>query len=112
MQTLTRTRQAIRELVQASAFVELNRFFDILEVRWRQSPPGEFPAYLEAVEGHMLVDWDCQGDKALTQVLKAWIDACPKAYHPQVVMGLHCFSRACDIHDSAKTIWRKLFGLA
>ncbi|KEY86231.1 hypothetical protein D3C76_230030 [compost metagenome] len=101
MQTLTRTRQAIRELVQASAFVELNRYFDILEARWRQSPPGEFPAYLEAVEGHMLVDWDCQGDKALTQVLKAWIDACPKAYHPQVVMGLHCFSRACDIHDSA-----------
>jgi len=103
VQTLTRTRQAIRELVQASAFVELNRFFDILEVRWRQSPPGEFPAYLEAVEGYMLVDWDSQGDKALTQILKAWIDACPKAYHPQVVMGFHCFSRACHIRESANT---------
>ncbi|MNM54969.1 hypothetical protein D3C81_660990 [compost metagenome] len=101
MQTLTRTRQTIRELVQASAFVELNRFFDILEVRWRQSLPGEFPAYLEAVEGHMLVDWDSQGDKALTQILKAWIDACPRAYHPQVVMGFHCFSRACHIRSKA-----------
>ena len=81
VQMLTRTHQAIRELVQASAFVELNRFFDILEVRWRQSLPGEFPAYLEAVEGHMLVDWDSQGDKALTQILKAWIDACPNAVY-------------------------------
>ncbi len=51
MQMLTRTHQAIRELVQASAFVELNRFFDTLEAQWRQAPPGEFPAYLAAIEG-------------------------------------------------------------
>ncbi len=100
MQTLTHIRQVIRELVQASAFVELNRFFDRLETQWRQAPPSEFPAYLAAVEGHMLVDGDSQGDKALSQVLKAWIDACPKAYHPQVVMGLHCFHRACQVHGA------------
>ncbi len=58
--------------------------------------PGDCPAYLEAVQGYML-DWDSQGGKALTQTLKAWIDACPKAYHPHVVMGFHCFSHACQI---------------
>lgn len=45
----------------------------------------------------MLVDWDVGGSKALTQLLKAWIYACPKAYHPQVAMGFHCFNRACRI---------------
>ncbi|QXI47729.1 DUF4034 domain-containing protein [Pseudomonas anuradhapurensis] len=102
MQTLTRTRQVIRDLVQANAFVELNRFFDTLEGQWRQAPPGEFPLYLAAVEGHLLTDLDCQGDKALSQVLKAWIDACPKAYHPQVVMGFHCFQRACQVQESGR----------
>lgn len=97
MQMLTRTHQAIRELVQASAFVELNRFFDRLEAQWRQAPPGEFPAYLAAIEGHMLLDQENQGDRALSQVLRAWIDACPRAYHPQVVMGMHCFHRACQV---------------
>lgn len=97
MQMLTRTHQAIRELVQASAFVELNRFFDKLEAQWRQAPPGEFPAYLAAIEGHMLLDQENQGDRALSQVLRAWIDACPRAYHPQVVMGMHCFHRACQV---------------
>ncbi|MBK5010739.1 DUF4034 domain-containing protein [Pseudomonas sp. S60] len=99
MQTLTHTREAIRELVQASAFVELNRFFDSLEARWRQALPGEFPAYMAAVEGHMLVAPE-QGDRALSQVLKAWIDACPRAYHPQVVMGFHCFNRARQVDQS------------
>lgn len=102
MQTLTRTRQVIRELVQASAFVELNRFFDSLEARWRQAPFGEFPAYLAAIEGHMLVDLENQGDRALSQALKAWIDACPKAYHPQVVMGMHCFHRACQVQGGGQ----------
>ncbi|MNO81129.1 hypothetical protein D3C76_723560 [compost metagenome] len=102
MQTLTRTRQVIRELVQTSAFAELNRFFDNLEAQWRQAPPGEFPAYLAAIEGHMLVDPDYQGDKALSQVLKAWTEACPKAYHPQVVMGFHCFHRACQVQGSGQ----------
>ena len=100
MQTLTRTRQVIRELVQASAFVELDRFFQSLERQWWQAPPGEFADYLTAIEGHLLVDPDSQGDKALSQVLKAWIDACPKAYHPQLVMGLHCFHRACQVQNS------------
>ncbi|WP_447738045.1 DUF4034 domain-containing protein [Pseudomonas laurentiana] len=102
MQTLTRTRQAIRELVQASAFVELNRLFDSLEAQWHQAPPGEFPAYLAAIEGHMLVDLERPGDRALSQVLKAWIEACPKAYHPQVVMGFHCFQRACQVQGSGQ----------
>ncbi|WP_449430599.1 DUF4034 domain-containing protein [Pseudomonas putida] len=97
MQILTRTRQHIRELVQANAFLELNRYFDALEARWLQTPPGEYPAYLEAIEGHMLVDWDVKGGKALSQFLKAWIEACPKAYHARVVMGFHCFNRARDI---------------
>ena len=102
MQTLTRTHQAIRELVQTSAFVELNRFFDRLEAQWHQAPPGAFPAYLAAVEGHMLADMDNHGDKALSLVLKAWIDACPKAYHPQVVMGMHCFQRACQVQGNGQ----------
>ncbi len=58
MQTLTHTREVIRELVQTNAFVELNRYFDSLEARWYQAPPGEFPAYLSAVESHLLVDPD------------------------------------------------------
>lgn len=97
MQTLTHTHQVIRELVQARAFVELTRFFDRLEAQWYQAPPGEFPAYLAALEGHMFADLDNQGDKAPSQVLKAWVDACPKAYHPHVVMGMHCFHRACRV---------------
>jgi len=100
VQTLTRTRQQIRERVQAKEFAELNRFFDSLQAHWQQAPPGECPAYLEAVQGHMLVDWDVDGSKALTQRLKAWIDACPKAYHPQVAMGFHCFNRACHIRGT------------
>jgi len=100
VQTLTRTRQVIRELVQASAFVELNRFFDSLQAQWHQAPPGEFPAYLAAIEGHLLADVDNHGDKVLSLVLKAWIDACPKAYHPQVVMGMHCFHRACQVQGN------------
>ncbi|WP_426810180.1 DUF4034 domain-containing protein [Pseudomonas sp. WOUb67] len=102
MQTLTRTRQIIRELVQANSFIELTRFFDSLEAQWRQAPPGEFPAYLAAIEGHMLVDPEHQGDRALSQVIKAWIDACPKAYHPQVVMGMHCFHRACQVQGAGQ----------
>jgi len=102
VQTLTRTRQVIRELVQANAFTELNRFFDSLEGQWRQAPPGEFPDYLAAIEGHLLADLDCHGDRALSQVLRAWIEACPKAYHPQVVMGLHCFQRACQVQASGR----------
>ena len=102
MQTLTRTRQIIRELVQANSFIELTRFFDSLEAQWRQAPPGEFPAYLAAIEGHMLVDPENQGDRALSQVIKAWIDACPKAYHPQVVMGMHCFHRVCQVQGAGQ----------
>lgn len=103
VQTLTHTREVIRELVQTNAFVELNRYFDSLEARWYQAPPGEFPAYLSAVESHLLVDPD-QGDRALSQVLRAWIDACPRAYHPQVVMGFYCLSRACQVdHGGART---------
>ncbi|OUM24659.1 hypothetical protein B8W72_26190 [Pseudomonas putida] len=102
MQTLTRTRQIIRELVQAHSFIELTRFFDSLEAQWRQAPPGEFPSYLAAIEGHMLVDPKNQGDRALSQVIKAWIDACPKAYHPQVVMGMHCFHRACQVQGAGQ----------
>lgn len=102
MQTLTRTRQVIRELVHANSFIELTRFFDSLEAQWRQAPPGEFPAYLAALEGHMLVDLENQGDRALSQVLKAWVDACPKAYHPQVVMGMHCFHRACQVQEDGQ----------
>ncbi|MFV3287681.1 DUF4034 domain-containing protein [Pseudomonas sp. NY11955] len=102
MQTLTRTRQVIRELVQASAFVELNRFFDSLEARWRQAPAGEFPAYLAAIDGDMLVDVENQGGRALSQVLKAWVDACPQAYHPHVVMGMHCFHRACQVQGGGQ----------
>nr|WP_314480097.1 DUF4034 domain-containing protein [uncultured Pseudomonas sp.] len=98
MQTLTHTREVIRELVQANAFVELNRYFDSLEARWYQAPPGEFPAYLSAVESHLLIDPD-QGDRALSQVLRAWIDACPRAYHPQIVMGFYCLNRACQVDD-------------
>lgn len=101
VQTLAQTRQVIRELVQANSFIELTRCFDSLEAQWRQAAPGEFPAYLAAIEGHMLVDLENQGDRALSQVLKAWIDACPKAYHPQVVMGMHCFHRACQVQDGA-----------
>ncbi|AXM97463.1 DUF4034 domain-containing protein [Pseudomonas plecoglossicida] len=97
MQTLIRARQQIRERVQANEFVELDRYFDRLQSQWQQAPSGECPAYLEAVQGHMLVDWDVGGSKALTQLLKAWIYACPKAYHPQVAMGFHCFNRACRI---------------
>ncbi|HGA2316461.1 TPA: DUF4034 domain-containing protein [Pseudomonas putida] len=100
MQTLIRTRQQIRERVQANEFAELNRWFDALQAQWRQAPPGECPAYLEAVQGYML-ECDMQGAKALTQTLKTWIDACPKAYHPQVVMGFHCFSHACQISGQA-----------
>ena len=100
MQTLTRTRQQIRERVQANEFAELNRFFDTLQAHWQQAPPGECPAYMEAVQGHMLIDWDVDGSKALTQRLKAWIDACPKAYHPQVAMGFHCFNRARHIRGA------------
>jgi len=100
VQTLTRTRQQIRERVQANEFAELNRFFDALQAHWQQAPPGDYPAYLEAVQGHMLVDWDVDGSKALTQRLKAWIDACPKAYHPHVAMGFHCFNRACHIRGT------------
>ncbi|WDY57872.1 DUF4034 domain-containing protein [Pseudomonas sp. PSKL.D1] len=100
MQTLIRTRQQMRDRVQACEFAELNRSFDALESQWQQAPPGECPVYLEAVQGDMLVDWDAGGSKALTQVLKAWIEACPKAYHPQVVMGFHCFNRACDIRGT------------
>ncbi|MDZ3994372.1 DUF4034 domain-containing protein [Pseudomonas sp. Teo4] len=103
MQTLTRTRQDIRELVQANAFVELNGYFDALEACWLQAPPGECPTYLEALQGHMLANSGAQGDKALTQFLKAWIDACPKAYHPQVAMGFHCFSRARHIQGVDST---------
>ncbi|NQD76253.1 DUF4034 domain-containing protein [Pseudomonas sp. CM27] len=102
MQTLTRTRQVIRELADARAFVELNRYFDSLEAQWRQAPNGEFPAYLSALEGHMLVDAECQGGKAMSQVLKAWMDACPKAYHPQVVMGWHCLQRARQVHGNGQ----------
>ncbi|MFP3525991.1 DUF4034 domain-containing protein, partial [Pantoea sp. SIMBA_072] len=80
MQTLAHTRQVIRELVQANSFIELTCFFDSLEAQWRQAPPGEFPAYLVAIEGHMLVEPENQGDRALSQVIKAWIHACPKAY--------------------------------
>ena len=101
MQTLTRARQQIRERVQANEFAELSRYIDSLQVRWQQAPPGDCPAYMEAVQGHMLVDWDVGSSKALTQLLKAWIDACPKAYHPQVAMGFHCFNRACHIRGSA-----------
>lgn len=100
MQTLIRTRQQILERVKAKEFAELNHFFDTLQAQWRQARPGECPAYLEAVQGHMLVDWDVEGSKALTQRLKAWIDACPKAYHPQVAMGFHCFNRACRIRGT------------
>ncbi|MBO9551846.1 DUF4034 domain-containing protein [Pseudomonas sp.] len=100
MQTLIRTRQQIRERVQANEFVELNRLFDALQAQWHQAPPGECPAYLEALQGYML-DWDTQGGKSLTHTLKAWIDACPKAYHPHVVMGFHCFSHACQIRGQA-----------
>ncbi|MFJ4156487.1 DUF4034 domain-containing protein [Pseudomonas sp. NPDC089752] len=100
MQTLTRTRQQIRERVLANEFNELNRFFDTLQAQWQQAPPGECPAYLEAVQGHMLVDWDVDSSKGLTRRLKAWIDACPKAYHPQVAMGFHCFNRACHIRGT------------
>lgn len=103
MQILTRTRRDIRELVQANAFVELNGYFDALEARWLQAPPGECPAYLEALEGHMLVNWGAPSGKALTQFLKAWIDACPKAYHPQVAMGFHCLSRARHIQGVDST---------
>ncbi|MFP3499549.1 DUF4034 domain-containing protein, partial [Pseudomonas sp. SIMBA_059] len=46
MQTLARTRQVIRKLVQANSFIELTRFFDSLEAQWHQAPPGEFPAYM------------------------------------------------------------------
>ncbi|MFT0516255.1 DUF4034 domain-containing protein [Pseudomonas faucium] len=101
MQTLNHTRQQIRERVQANEFAELNRFFDSLQVHWQQAPPGACPAYMEAVQGHMLLDWDSHGSKALTQLLRAWIDACPKAYHPQVAMGFHCLNRACHIRGSA-----------
>lgn len=100
VQTLNLTRQQLREWVQANEYAELNRLFDALETQWLQAPPGECPVYLEAVQGHLL-DWDRQGSKALTQTLKAWIDACPKAYHPHVVMGFHCFSRACQIRGPA-----------
>ena len=100
MQTLIRTRQQIRERVQANEYAELTRLFDALEAQWRQAPPGECPVYLEAVQGYML-DWDTQGGKALTHTLKAWIDACPKAYHPHLVMGFHCFSLACQIRGQA-----------
>ncbi|MBA6118290.1 DUF4034 domain-containing protein [Pseudomonas putida] len=100
MQTLTRTRQQIRERVQAHEFADLNRYFDALQAHWQQAAPGECPAYLEAVQGYMLVDWDAEGSKTLSQTLKAWIDACPKAYHPQVVMGFHCLSRACHIRGA------------
>jgi len=100
VQTLIRTRQQIRERVQANEYAELNRFFDALQAQWRQAPLGECPAYLEAVQGYLL-DCDSQGGKALTQTLKAWIDSCPKAYHPQVVMGFHCFSHACQIRGQA-----------
>ncbi|MEN5303333.1 DUF4034 domain-containing protein [Pseudomonas sp. TWI628] len=110
MQTLNRTRQQIRERVQANEYVELNHLFDALEAQWRQALAGECPGYLEAVQGYML-DWDVQGGKALTQTLKAWIDACPKAYHPHVVMGFHCFNHACQIggradsHDMPEERW-------
>ncbi len=63
VQTLTHMRQVIRELVQANSFIELTCFFDSLEAQWRQAPPGEFPAYLVAIEGHMLVDPQSQGDR-------------------------------------------------
>ena len=89
--------------MQANSFIELTRFFDSLEAQWHQAPPGEFPAYMAALEGHMLVDQGSQGDRALSQVLKAWIDACPKAYHPQVVMGLHCFHRACQVQGGGQS---------
>nr|WP_232107028.1 DUF4034 domain-containing protein [Pseudomonas putida] len=102
VQTLTHMRQVIRELVQAKSFIELTCFFDSLEAQWRQAPPGEFPAYLVAIEGHMLVDPQSQGDRALSQVIKAWIHACPKAYHPQVVMGMHCFHRACQVQGAGQ----------
>jgi TPR repeat protein len=100
VQTLIRTRQQIRERVQANEYAELNRLFDALQAQWQLAPPGECPVYLEAVQGYML-DWDTQGGKALTHTLKAWIDACPKAYHPHVVMGFHCFSHACQIRGQA-----------
>lgn len=100
MQTLIRTHQQIRERVLASEYVELNRLFDALQAQWRHAPPGECPTYLEAVQGYML-EGDMQGGKALTQTLKTWIDTCPKAYHPQVVMGFHCFNHACQIRGQA-----------
>ena len=100
MQTLIRTRQQIRERVQANEYAELSHLFDALQAQWLQALPGECPAYLEAVQGYML-DWDTQGGKALTHILKAWIDACPKAYHPHVVMGFHCFNHACQIRGQA-----------
>ncbi|NIF26468.1 DUF4034 domain-containing protein [Pantoea sp. Tr-811] len=101
MQMLTRARQHIRERVKASEFAELNRFFDSLQAHWRQAPPGECPAYLQALQGYWLLGWDQQDGKALTPLIKAWIDACPKAYHPQVVMGFHCLGRACQIRGNA-----------
>lgn len=100
MQTLNRTRQQIRERVQANQYAELTRLFDALQAQWRQAPPGECAAYLEAVQGY-LQDCDTQGGKALTHTLNTWIEACPKAYHPHVVMGFHCFSLACQIRDQA-----------
>jgi TPR repeat protein len=110
VQTLIRTRQQIRERVQANEYAELNRLFEALQMQWRQAPPGDCPAYLEAVQGYML-DCDSQCGKALTHTLKNWIDACPKAYHPHVVMGFHCFSLACQIrgqvgrHDVSDERW-------
>lgn len=57
VQTLARTRQVIRELVQANSFIELTRFFDSLEAQWHQAPPGEFPAYMAALEGTCWSTW-------------------------------------------------------
>ncbi|CAK17999.1 DUF4034 domain-containing protein [Pseudomonas entomophila] len=101
MQTLTRTRQHIRELAQANAFEELTHFIDSLEAQWLQAAPGECPAYLDAAKGHMLIDWETQIGKDLTAVLQAWIDACPNAYHPHVAMAFHAFDRATHIRSFA-----------
>lgn len=103
MQTLTRTRQDIHELVQANAFPELNDYFNALEARWLQASPGECPAYLEAFEWHLQARSGIQGGKALTQFLKAWIQACPNAYHPRVAMGFHCLDRARHVQGGDGT---------
>ncbi|HEJ8090755.1 TPA: DUF4034 domain-containing protein [Serratia liquefaciens] len=90
----------IRPLVEARDFQSLTRYYDEVETSWWTSRP-ETHLYHDLLTIGTMFDHSQDLDyKLITRFLLDWVEACPDAYHPKLILGIYCFYRACNIRSS------------